>query len=336
MISPNATTHSNHPSKPAGKMPPLQIVGIGMATLDVLVRLDQMPTWDGGLTRYRGFGLDGGGPVGTAMVAAARLGASVGFIGTAGNDTAAELKMRFFRDDGVDLGRMVYRDAPDDQVFFCYVHAETGERVFSGPHRVGESALGVGELDCEYITSAQYLHLDGFHFAAALQAAQWAQGAGRTVVLDGHQTKGPVEQHVRELIAHVDVLICGSGFAQGLTGSADPWQAREDVLKMGPRICVQTEGEDGSYTVTADERFHTPAFEVDVIDTTGAGDVFHGAYIVGLLNGWDLQTITQFSTAVSAIKCTSLGGRAGIPRFDDVIEFLKSRGIHIDPQCTVK
>ena len=88
---------------------------------------------------------------------------------------------------------------------------------------------------------------------------------------------------------------------------------------MGPRIVVQTEGANGSYTVTRDERFHVPAFKVPVIDTTGAGDVFHGAYIVGMTHGWALRQVAQFATAVSAIKCTGLGGRGPIPSFDQVI-----------------
>lgn len=308
---------------------PLQVVGLGMATLDVLLRLDEMPNWEGGITRHQGFGLDGGGPVGTAMVAAARLGARAGFIGTAGNDMAAQLKMRSFLENGVDTGRTVYRDAPDDQTFFVFVQAQTGERAFAGYERVGDSALRPEELDRAYITSAEYLHLDGFHAEAALQAARWVKEAGKCVMLDGHKTDGPVPTHVRELVAYVDVLICGSGFAQGLSGIPDAWEAREAVLAMGPRICVQTEGEDGSYTVTADERFHTPAFDVEVVDTTGAGDVFHGAYIVGLLHGWDAQKAAQFSAAASATKCTRLGGQAGIPRFEDVMAFLHARGIEL-------
>ena len=164
----------------------------------------------------------------------------------------------------------------------------------------------------------------------ALQAAKWMHEAGRTVVLDGHKTRGAVHDHLRALVQYVDVLISGSGFAQGLTGESGILEAGATVLRMGPRIFVQTEGEDGSYTVTLEERFHTPAFESEVVDTTGAGDVFHGAYIVGLLHGWDPQRIALFSTAVSAIKCTKLGGRAGIPRYDKVLAFLRERSIELE------
>ncbi|HOT90913.1 MAG TPA: carbohydrate kinase family protein [Anaerolineae bacterium] len=308
----------------------LQIIGLGMCTLDVLIRCTELPTWERGGTRIKALGFDGGGPVGTAMVAAARLGARVGFIGSAGNDAPAEFKLRSMRDCGVDLSRMVYRDAPEDQLVVVNIHAETGERIFSGVQRWGEGQIRPEELDREYITAADYLHLDGYHNAAALQAARWMKAAGKIVSLDGHKTDGPVGEHLRRLLPYVDVLISGSGFARGLTGIADLWEAGAAILTLGPRIFVQTEGMDGSYTITADEQFHTPAFPVQVIDTTGAGDVFHGAYLVGLLHGWNLRQIALFATAVSALKCTRLGGRGGIPDFPAVMTFLRERGVVIE------
>ena len=305
-----------------------QIVGLGLATLDVLLRLKDMPTWERG-TRLSGFRFDGGGLVGTAMVAAAKLGARVGFVGTAGTDDAAYLKLKSMVECGVDLSRLVRRDGPEDQIVIVHVHAETGERLFSGMETWHRQPLRVEELDREYITSAQYLHLDGFHGEAALQAAKWMKEAGKTVVMDGSKTNRPVREQHRKLVPYVDVLITGTGFAKGLTGIEDIWEAGEAILEMGPRIFCETVGEQGSYTVTPDEQFHTPAFEVDVVDTTGAGDEFHGAYIVGLLQRWKPRQIAQFSTAVSAIKCTQLGGRAGIPHFDATIEFLRQRGIEL-------
>ncbi|MDF1515917.1 MAG: PfkB family carbohydrate kinase [Anaerolineae bacterium] len=305
-----------------------QVVGLGMTTLDVLMRLDTMPTWERG-TRIKDFRFEGGGPVGTAMVAAAKLGARVGFVGTAGNDSTAELKLQSMIDVGIDLSHLVRRNGPEDQVVFVYVHAQTGERIFSGVERWGDQSLQPYELDQGYITGAEMLHLEGFHPRAAMQAAQWMQQAGKKVVLDGSKTSGPVKGTMRELVQYVDVLISGSGFVQGLTGLKDRDSAMRAVLDIGPNIIVQTEGEDGAYTVTKDDSFHTPAFRCKVIDTTGAGDVFHGAYIVGLLHQWSLRDITIFATAVSAIKCGSLGGRPGIPTFDQVIRYLEKHGVDV-------
>ncbi|MGM0401558.1 MAG: carbohydrate kinase family protein [Chloroflexota bacterium] len=306
----------------------VRVVGLGMAVLDILIRLREMPRWDQG-ARLSAVAIDGGGPVATAMVAVARLGVGAGYVGTCGSDRLGEIKMETLVENDLDVSRVVRRPGPESQVVLVSVHEDTGERVFSGLRGFRDEALRVDELDREYITSADYLHLDGAHAEAALQAARWMHEAGKEVMLDAGTTDGPVSPSLQKLVAHTDILICGSGFAPALTGVDDLWEAGEAVLERGPRIVVQTEGDDGSYTVTPEERFHTPAFEVDVLDTTGAGDVFHGAYIVGLLQGWDLREIAQFSTAVSAIKCTELGGRAGIPTFQETIAFLQERGIDL-------
>lgn len=314
-----------------------QVIGLGMATLDVLMRLREMPTWDHG-TRLSDFGFDGGGPCGTAIVAVAKLGVPAGFIGTVGNDTAAELKLQSFVDVGVDLSRMIHRDVPEDQIVLVHVHEETGERLFSGVSRPTDAKIRPEELDREYLTSAAYLHLDGYHLEASIAAAQWMHVAGKTVVMDGSKTNSPVSPERRALVEHVDVLISGAGFAENLTGEADLWDALEATLAIGPSVAVQTEGERGSYCVARSPRFgevrlHTPAFPCRPLDTTGAGDVFHGAFIVGMVHDWSLPDILTFSTAVSAIKCTRFGGRAGIPTFDEVLAFLAEKGATSEAFC---
>lgn len=307
-----------------------EIIGLGLATLDVLFRLEDMPTWETGGS-FVEFGMDGGGPVGTGVSASSKLGARVGFIGLHGTDWAGELKVRSLEDAGLDISRMKPREGPERNVILVCVNSESGERVFSWQKDAHNNPLRIDEIDKEYITSADYLHLDGTHPEAAAQAAIWMREAGKTVMLDGSKTNGPISETMRNLVPLVDVLICGSRFSYHLTGKEDIFEAGEEVLKLGPRIFVQTEGEKGSYTVTSDEQFHVPAFDIDVVDTTGAGDVFHGAYLFGLLKGWDLKTITLFSTAVSALKCTKLGGRRSIPMFHEVESFLKEHGVHLPP-----
>ncbi len=304
------------------------IIGLGMACLDILIRLKDMPTWERG-ARLDAMAIEGGGPVATALVAAARLGVPTGFVGTYGSDRLGQIKLQTLLEHGLDVSHAIQRPGPDDQVVLVHVHAKTGERVFSGTHYEPRRPLTPDELDREYLTAADYLHLDGMHADAALVAARWMHEAGKTVMLDGSATRGPVSEKMRALVGAADILICGTGFGPALTGLSDLWDAGTAILEMGPRIVVQTEGKDGSYTVTRDERFHVPAFDVDVVDTTGAGDVFHGAYLVGLLHGWDLRTTTVFSTAVSALKCTQLSGRRGIPTYEETLAFLRQRGVFI-------
>lgn len=295
-----------------------------MATLDILVRLTEMPTWEEG-GRFSAIAMDGGGPVATAIAAVARLGAPAGFIGTYGNDRLGEIKLQTLTECGIDVSRMVRRPVPENEIVLVNVHEQTGERVFTGSRLFREYQLTPEELDRDYVTAADVLHLDGYHTAAAQVAAGWMHAAGKPVVLDGSATRRPIPPAMAALVRQVDVLICGAGFGAMLTGRSDPWEIAAAILDMGPAVVVQTEGKAGSYTMTRRERFHTPAFDVPVVDTTGAGDVFHGAYIVGMLRGWDVRRIVQFATAVSALKCTQLGGRRPIPCFEQVIEFLRER-----------
>lgn len=310
-------------------MQPIQVVGLGLSTVDVLIRLDEMPGWVENFSHVHEIRMDGGGPAGTGIAAAARLGARTGFVGTCGNDEVAELKLAYLKKYGIDTSRMVRRSSPESQIVMCYVQAASGERVFSGARNWLGEFLKPEELDRDYITSADYLHMDGFHYEASLHAARWMHEAGKKVVLDAGKVVGDVDPKMRALVELTDVLICGSGFGSGLTGKTDIWEIGEALRKIGPQIVVQTEGADGSYTLTDEEHFHTPAFKVQVVDTTGAGDVFHGAYIVGMLHGWNVRTIATFATAVSALKCKQMGGRASIPCLDQVREFLTEQGISL-------
>lgn len=307
-------------------MSSVQIVGLGMSTIDILIRMNEMPNWQTGGGRMQEVRMDGGGPVGTGLVAAARLGASVGYLGTYGSDETGKVKLSFLARDGVDVSHVIRRSGPETQIILCYVNDITGERVYASTDSVSSNLLKVDELDRDYITSAEYLHLDGFHHAAAVQAAYWMHEAGKKVMLDAGKATGKVNNAMRELIALTDVLICSAEIGMGVTGKTDIWKAGEELLEIGPQIVVQTDGESGSYTVTPSEHFYTPAFRIPVVDTTGAGDVFHGAYLYGLLQNWDVQRTAVFATAVSAIKCIRLGGQLGIPKYPEVAAFLKERG----------
>jgi ribokinase len=302
----------------------LDIIGLGIANVDIVLRVEALPTWEK-LGMVSNFALADGGPAGTACAVASMFGVQTGFVDTVGNDSMAALKLESLKKVGVDVSHLLERDIPEDHVFVVYVDEKTGDRNFSFIKEFLSQPVLPEELDRDYITSAQFLHLDGCHMAAALQAARWMHEAGKTVVLDAAATEGPISETMRELVAETDVLICGSGFAPMLTGQQDLMEAGRATLDVGPSIVVQTEGGEGSYTVTADEEFHTPSFDVEVIDTCGAGDVFHGAYLVGLVKGWDLKRVATFASAVAAIHCTVLGNRKGIPSMEEVETFLRER-----------
>jgi sugar/nucleoside kinase (ribokinase family) len=108
---------------------------------------------------------------------------------------------------------------------------------------------------------------------------------------------------------------------------AVPEQAGEQLLaaaarlaRLGPPVVVVTEGEHGSWCVSPEGSFHVPAFPVQpLVDTTGAGDVFHGAFLYGRAHGWDLRRALRLAAAVAAMKCRAIGGRAGIPTLEEAL-----------------
>ena len=303
----------------------MDVVGLGLAIADVVLRVERMPTWDDprGL---EDFTLADGGPAGTACFVASTFGLETGFIDTVGSDSLAEHRRRSLEEAKVDTSRMVRREGPEDHVVVVWVDAETGERTFSFRRGFLSQPLSPTDLDREYITSAKILHLDGSHHEAALQAARWTHESGGVVVMDGTATDRPISDTIVSLVNETDYLICGSGFGHQLTGETDLQRAGRAILELGPRVVVQTEGRNGCYTTSRDQQFHTPAFEVEVIDTTGAGDVFHGAYLVGLAKQWELQRTAAFASAVAALHCTVLGNRNGIPSMAEAEALIEARG----------
>ena len=141
---------------------------------------------------------------------------------------------------------------------------------------------------------------------------------------------GGVEGRQRELVSLVDYLVtnedCARRVAGGPAGPDDPERACQLMLAMGPRAVVVTLGERGSVYSEGGQVRRQPAFPVSVVDTTGAGDCFHGAFCVGVVRGWALAETVRFASAAAAIKCQRLGGRAGLPRMTEVEAFLKERG----------
>jgi sulfofructose kinase len=133
-------------------------------------------------------------------------------------------------------------------------------------------------------------------------------------------------EHREALFRLTDILIVGRRFGRMLTGKDAPRDILHALAAFGPRVVGLTLAETGSMLLYQDEIVVAPGFPVEVVDTTGAGDVFHGAFVYGLLRRWEARTILAFANAVSALKCTCLGGRAGIPSATEVHTFLRSRG----------
>lgn len=298
----------------------LDVVGVGINVVDYLFRVPRFPQPD---TKSDALAVttQGGGLTATAMVACRRLGLRARYIGKFGSDEVGRLAREMLDAEGLDLdGSVQAADAPH-RLSVVLVEEGTGHRTIVR-HRDLRIWLQPEELSREAVCAGRLLHLDGYEGAAALQTARWAREAGIPVSVDAEDST----ERREELFRLADILILSHGFGQELTGKTDVTDILRGLVRLGPACAGVTLGEKGSALLHRGQIVEVPGFRVDVVDTTGAGDVFHGAFLYGLLQGWEAEDILLFANAVSALKCTRLGGRAGIPRVAEVRAFLGARG----------
>lgn len=282
----------------------LRLVGIGVPTFDRLIAVPGPPTFGEGLS-VRALGVDGGGPVATALVAARRLGCSAALATRLGTDETGKAIETGLRREGIALD-LVQRSATSRSAASVILVDPHGERaILYDPGE--ETAPDVTEPLLAAVREADALLLDRSR-PAALAGAQAARAAGVTVQLDA----GGFDERVMEIIPLCDIVIASAYYAgaRGLASEA----AVDELLALGVKIAIVTLGAQGSVGKTASEGLiRVPAFPAPVVDTTGAGDVYHGAFIVAHLEGRSLPEAMRFAAVAAALKCRKPGGRAGIP-----------------------
>ena len=296
------------------------VVGIGSATVDYLGVVPHHPDQDTRLEMLD-FTRQGGGSVATALVTLARLGRSVAYVGRVGDDEAGRFVLDAFEEEGVDTSWVVVQPGATQVNAFIMVDQQSGKRTILWT-RKNKAVLRPEELQADQVQAGAFLYLDEYDTSTAIAAAKIARQGGVRVVLDAESTRPGME----ELIPLADVLIASHEFSRAFTGEADFIQgARAIQLRLPKALVVVTAGELGCYCIGEGRAFHQRAFAVEVVDTTGCGDVFHGAFIYGLLEEWSLEHTAEFACATAALKCRALGGRAGIPRLEEVHVFLAGR-----------
>jgi len=299
--------------------PQAQVVGVGQCSLDLLGRVAQYPPVDQ-KAELEEVLIQGGGPVATALVVLSRLGIGTAFFGRVGDDENGHRIRQGLLEEGVDCQGL--RTDPDATSQFAFIAVEKG----SGHRNVfwtrgSARPLEADQIDPAVIRGCRVLHLDGLQFEAALASAELARSCGVTTVLDG----GTLRPETERLLPLVDHPVVSERFARQLF-PADPLRALERLLVYGGIAATVTFGAGGSHTLTAEgDCFHVPAFAVTAVDTTGCGDVFHGGYIYGLLQGWPLRRVVAFAAACAALKTRALGGRTAIPTLAEVEALLGRR-----------
>lgn len=298
-----------------------KIVGIGACVMDTLVTLPHYPTEDTKL-RAESSKPAGGGPVATGLVAAAKLGESAGFVGVLSDDAGGRFLRQDFEKYGVDTAAVDVLSGYRSFTSVIWLSRETTTRtcVFD---KGDLPALSLSEKQKKAILSAELLMVDGNELAAAVEAAKLARENGVRVLYDA----GGLYDGVEKLLPHADYLIPSREFALGHTGCKTVEDAAKKLFDTyHPQVVVITCGKDGGYFYDRKEAKTYPIYPAAVVDSNGAGDVFHGAFAAGLAKGFAPYICCHFASAVSALKCTGVGARESVPSFETVKNYLKENG----------
>ena len=293
-----------------------QAVGLGENSVDRLVRVNRLPP-SGGKAEILREDVLPGGQVATALVACRTLGlGTVRYFGKVGDDDGGRLTLSSLQTAGVDCRGVRVEPGVPTRTAWIVIEGDTGERTVFW-HRDSRLRLRPGEIDAEAICSAPVLLVDGHDPEAAVWAARQARTRGILVVLD-IDTPTP---RCAELLAETDFCIGPASFFRQFTGETNLDRALAVAARFCSGLPVATLGPDGASVWWDGGLATSPGFVVSAVDTTGAGDAFHGAFLYGLSQGWALGHLLDFANAAAALNCTALGARGGLSHADTVARF---------------
>jgi sulfofructose kinase len=299
-------------------------VGIGYTALDYLGIVPHLPAENTKL-EVRDLTIQGGGPTATAMVTMRRLGLGAAYIGKVGDDPVGARMLDELRREDIDVSAVVVEPGAMSQFAFIMVDAASAARTILWT-RGSVSRLKAREVNLDLVLAARGLLIDDLEPEAALVAARAARAANIPVLIDA----GTLREGVRELLPFCDYIVASEHFAEQISGGKNLRAALEALSAFGPKASVVTLGEKGCAFLSGEGVVDVPGFAVKAVDTTGAGDVFHGAYLFAVLGGLDTLRACTFANAAAALKCRRLGGRAGIPTLSETLAFLAREQPGID------
>jgi sulfofructose kinase len=296
----------------------VDVVGVGLNATDTLIHVPSYPA-PGAKVALSSINILPGGQVATAMIACRSWGMRTRYVGKLGDDAAAATHRQEFTRAGVEAHIITAPGCASAQSFI--IVDPHGERtVLWG--RDEKLVLRSDELKREWIVNARALLVDGCDTVAAINAATWAREAGIPVIADLDDAYPGIDA----LLNKIDFLIVSRDMPQRLCGEADLKRSLPRLMdRFGSGLTAATLGIEGVLAWDGKHFHHACAYRVPVIDSTGAGDIFHAAFIYGLLQSWELQRQLDFSCAAAALNCMATGARGGIQGVDEIEKLMRTR-----------
>jgi len=314
--------------------PNVDVVGIGSCGVDYFAIVPRLLGPEEKINADR-MEIHAGGVTGNNLTQVARLGASTGWLGQIGDDENGRLITQAFVDDGMDLSGVEVVKGEHSSMTWIPVDAQGERCIYMFPNVNGKiTPHQVRNRFAPHIQRAKHFHTEASQLpiAPVREAIEIARQAGVRVLFDLDvapsffaQMSLGTQAELTELLKSVDVLKPCKAAARELTGESDWDRIADDLLGLGPSMVAVTQGAEGCLLANRKQRVHVPAFKVDAVDTTGAGDAFMGGLSYGILQGWDFERVGIFANACAALCCTKIGARA-TARHDEVAAFIQKSG----------
>jgi fructokinase len=315
-------------------MPPkVDVVGIGSCAVDFFAIVPRLLGSEEKINATR-MEIHAGGVTANMLTQVARLGTSTGWLGLIGDDENGRIIQKAFTEDGMDLSGVEVVRGERSALTWIPVNPGGERCIYMFPNVTGKlSVLHVKNRFSSHIKGAKHFHTEASQLPIVplKEAMRIAKDAGVRIFFDMDVTPRffaqmnlGKQEELCDALKLVDVLKPCKAAAREMTGVTDYNRIADQLLNLGPKVVAITEGEDGCLIATKEKRVQVPAFRVNVVDTTGAGDAFMGGLSYGLLQGWDLERVGIFANACAALCCTKVGARA-MSRLDEVLAFVKAK-----------
>ncbi len=302
------------------------VVGVGLNATDTLILVTHFPAYAGKAPYVREM-LSPGGQVASAMVACSRLGLRAKYIGAVGDDERGCIQLDSLRSSSLDIEHVQLRANCANQSAYIVVDQSTGERTVFWRRddclRIRPEQIEPGQITC-----GRLLHIDGHDTTAVAHCARIARAHGMPVTVD----VDTIYPGFDKVLPNVDYLLASSEFPGRWTGETDPFRALTVLQnEYGMRVAAMTLGAHGALARFDREFLYSPGYVVDCVDTTGAGDVFHGAFCYAVLQDMPMRQALDFSNAMAALNCTALGARGGIRGLEEIRALMARADRRRDP-----
>ena len=296
------------------------ISAIGVSVVDHIIVIDGFKGSEGSFY-CENYHVEGGGMAATALCTASRLGSRTRLFSRIGDDINGQFILDELEKFDIDTSGVITLSGKNSFVSIILVNSKTGEKQFFSERNQPVIEDNI-VFNPSQLNGTDVLLLDGFWMEAALEGALWSSQNGIPVVGDFKERFPGLEN----ILPHINYLIIPEFFASEITGKNDVMAMLRSLRSMISGIPVVTKGSDGGAYLIEDEIRYYRTFPVQCIDSTGAGDAFHGAFCHFLAEGLSIDRCLELASAVGAMNCLAIGGRSSLPTMDELSVFLETHG----------